>query len=390
MNIPTYQELYQSVLTDLRNRLGINFIIGKVVLNAFAAVYAAKLKIQYVSQAFIYKNIFVDTADPEALGGSLERYGLVKLGRRPFAAVAGEYIIQVTGVNGATIAQNTTFKSLEGSLNPDKLFILDSAFVFTSGTGSITIRALDLGPDAALEIGNDLQVTAPIANVDSFAEVLSVSTTPTAQESYDDYRIAVINSYQLESQGGARTDYRLWAQDAAGVREVYPYVKENYAGEINLYIEANVADSSDGKGTPTQSILDEVEEVVEFDPDTTKPLNERGRRPMSVFDIHFLAISPLVVDVEIIGLTDTSFVTAIESALETFLFTVRPFIAGADNPNNEQQDKLFVSDIFTIVRGIIGSNNTFTSIIMEVAGSPETIYQFLNGDIPYLGTVIAV
>lgn len=390
MTIPTYNDLYQSVLTDLKNKLNITYIIGKVVLNAFAAVQAAKLKIIYIVAAFIYKNIFIDTADPESLGGSLERFGLVKLGRRPFSAVAGEYKIEVTGQIGAVIKQNTTYKSLDGSLNPDKLFILDIEFTFTATTGEIKIRALDLGTDAKLGVTDTLQVTAPIANVNSFATVISVEVIPTAAESYEEYRKTVIAAYQLEAQGGARTDYRLWSQDAKGVREVYPYVTPNEAGEIDLYVEANPLDSTDGRGTPSAAILDDVEDVVEFDPDTTKPLNERGRRPLGTFDIHFIAITPLAVSVEITDLSDPSLINSIKDALELFLFDIRPFIAGTDNPNNAQKGTLYLSDIINVIRQVIGGSVTFTNITMEVDSSSYTIYQFLDGDIPYIDNVTII
>jgi hypothetical protein len=387
MNIPTFNELYQSVLTDLRNRLQINFIIGKLYLNAFAAVQAGKLKIIYVAKAFVYKNIYVDTADPESLGGSLERFGLVGLGRRPFPATAGEYKVDVTGDIGATIPPNTTFKSLNESTSPDKLFVQDTLFTFTAETGQITLRAFDLGTEARLQIGDRLQVTAPIEDVDSYGVVASVETTPTEAESYEDYRQATIDAFQLEAQGGAKTDYRLWAQDVSGVREVYPYAKQGEAGEIDLHVEANVDDSTDGKGTPPQSMLDDVEEVVEFDPDITKPLNERGRRPLGVFDIHFLAIIPLDVDVIIYDLSDTDFLSAILSSLRTFLYDVRPYVSGADNPNEAQKDRLYKSDIFNVVRNVIGPSNTFTDIVMKVDSVEYDIYQFLDGDIPYGNTV---
>jgi len=387
MTIPTYNELYTSILTDLRNRLEIRFIVGKIVLNAFAAVQAAKLKLLYLLAAFIFKNIFVDTANSESAGGSLERFGRVKLGRDPFPAEAGEYKLNVEGTIGATISANTTFKSLDNSTNPGELFIFDDTFTFTSTTGLIQVRALNPGASARLEVADELQVTAPIANVDSYVDVASVEVTPTDAEDIEDYRTTVIQAYQLEPQGGAKTDYRIWAQDAAGVREVYPYVPSGEPGKIRLFVEANVADSSDGFGTPTQAILDDVEEVVEYDPDTTKPDNERGRRPMGTFEIYFVAIVLLDVDVVITNLSDTSYLTAIETAIVSYLFDIRPFIDGADNPNLSQKGKLFTSDIINIIRTVIGSTETFDSVAVSVDSVEVQQYEFDTGNIPKIGTV---
>jgi hypothetical protein len=389
MTIPTFSELYNSILTDLRNRLAIRFIVGKLVLNAFAAVQAAKLKIMYLLGAKIYKNIFIDTAESEEVGGSLERYGRVKLGRDPFPATAGEYTLNVSGEVSATIAAGTTWKSGDNSKNPGKIYILDTLFTFTATTGTISIRALDLGPEAQLNIDDELQVTAPIGNVDSFGTIASEDVAPTEQESFEDYRNAVIQAYQFEPQGGAKTDYRLWAQDAAGVKNSFPYVTDGEPGKINLFIEATEADSTDGKGTPSQAILDEVEEVVEYDPDTTKPDSERGRRPMGTFEIFFLPIEPIAVDVEIVNLTDTGLLTTIQDAIKSFLLDVRPFVDGADNPNLKNKDKLYAADVVEIVRVITGTSASFDNVIMKVDTNIVQLYQFENGDIPFINSVTA-
>jgi len=390
MAVPTFAELYVSIQTDIKNQLNITSLIGKAVINAFSFVQAGKLKLIYLSAEFIKKNVFVDTADPESLGGTLERYGRVRLGRDPNPATAGEYKVSCSGQIGAVITAGTTFKSLDASTSPDKLFILDSAFTFTATTGEIQIRALDLGSQAALVVGDGLQLTAPIANVDSFQEVTEIVTTPTDAESYEDYRQKVIDSYQQEPQGGARTDYRLWASDAAGVRKSYPYVKNGYAAEINLYVEATAADSIDGKGTPSTGILDDVEEVIEYDPDATKPDNERGRRPMGTFQIHVLPINLVPVDVIITNLSDTSFLSAITNSITAFLYDIRPYVAGADNPSLQNQGKLFESDIYEIVKEVLGTAATFSSLEVQVNSTKISLYEFIDGYIPDLTSVTAI
>jgi hypothetical protein len=386
MTIPTLSELYNTILNDIKGRLNIPSIIGKTVFAAFAAVQAAKLKILYLLAANIYKNIFVDTADT----AMLERFGLVKLGRLKTPAVAGVYDIDVTGEIAAVIPAGTTYKSLDTSTSPDQLFILDTQFTFVATTGTISVRALTLGPDARLEILDQLQLTAPIANVNSFAEVSAVTTTPIAAETDEDYRKEIIRAYQTESQGGARGDYRTWSQDAAGVQEVYPYVKDGDPGIIDLYVEATVADSTDGKGTPSASLLLDVEDVVELDPDTSKPINERGRRPMSAFEINFTAITPLNVDIVITNLSDTSFLTPIKDAFAAFLADVRPFVDGADSPNDLNKGKLYESDAYTVVRDVIGIDATFDSLVLKVATNPVTVYEFTDGDIPFANSVTSV
>ena len=385
MTVPTYVSLYNSVLSDLRSKLNINSIIGKVALNAVALVQAAKLKIYYSYLAFVYKNIFPDTADPESLGGSLNRFGYMKLNRYPFSATAGEYTIQVTGEIGGTLPVNTTFKSLDTSSSPDKLFNLDSTVILAAETENIQVRALDLGTQADLQVGDELQVTQPIANVNSYASVISIDTEAQDAETTEVYKQKVSEAYKEEPQGGSKTDIRAWSKDAQGVRTSYPYV--NSPGIIDNYVEANPDDSTDGYGTPAQSILDEVEEVVEFDPDDTRPLDERGRRSMGIFQINYLPIDLLTVEVDIVGLTDVTFETAIETAIVAYLFEIRPFVDGADDPNDELKGYFYSVDIYGIVRDIIGNDARFTSLSVEIDSTPVEIYQFTDGYIPYLSSL---
>ena len=387
--IPTFEELYISVQSDLKNKLGTTSVIGKVVVNALSLVQAAKLKLFYLRSAFIYKNIFPDTSDPENLGGTLERFGFVKLGRYPASATAGEYTVSVTGEIGATIPQNTTFKSLDTSSSPDKIYVLDTVYTFTATTGTISLRSLELGSDSALIVTDQLQVTQPIANVNSFVEVVSVDVTPLEAEDSDVYRAKTIQAYRTESQGGAKSDYKfIWALDAQGVVASYSYVKE--PGVIDLYVEAAPDDSIDGNGTPSQAILDDVEAVVEFDPDITKPLEERGRRPMGTFQINFLPIIALPVDVVITNLSDTSFLTSISDAIGAYLTNIRPFVDGADNPNSSQKGLLYEADIYGIVRDVLGNSATFQSLTVDVNGSWISIYEFTGGNIPYINSVTNV
>ena len=170
--IPTLAQLYNDVLSDLEAQYGLSIpVFGKNFLRVLAGVQAAKLKLYYLAIANVQKNIFIDTAEAEAIGGTLERFGRVKLNRNPFPARAGKYTLQVTGTIGAVIPAQTTFKSNDDSQNPGKLFILDTQFTLTAISDIRTVRSLESGIETKLEIGNKLTATAPIALVDKLAIV---------------------------------------------------------------------------------------------------------------------------------------------------------------------------------------------------------------------------
>lgn len=385
--IPTYLELYNDILSDLQTQMQINIpIFGKNFLRALAAVQAGKLWLYYRSIANVQKNIFIDTAEPEIIGGTLERFGRVKLNRDPFSARAGEYTVTVTGSIGAVIPAQSTFKSDDTATNVGKLFILDSVYTLVAISDSISIRALEAGNDSKLNIGDTLTATAPIALVDSILTVSAETIEPSATENIEDYRDKALDAYRLEPQGGASTDYRLWSYDAQGIKQSYAYAKTGVVNEINLFVEATIDDSTDGKGTPSTLLLTDVEAVVEFDPDATRPTYERGRRPLGVI-VNFLPITVLNVDVTIngfVGLT-VDIQNAIELALTDEINLVRPFVAACDILD-EKNDILDSNKIISIILNT-RAGSVFGAINLNVGGVPYNSYTFINGNIPYVNSI---
>jgi uncharacterized phage protein gp47/JayE len=388
ITLPTLSEIYTNVRADLDAEFGINISLKKkVALRAYAAVHAGKIWGTYKVLGFVQKNVWPDTADTEAKGGTLERFGRVRLGRNPDQAVAGQYTVTVTGTIGAVIKATQTFKSDDDSLSPGYLFILDSEHTMVSASDSIVLRALTPGTEAALEVGDTLTATSPIALVNSTATVSAETVQPLAAETTEDYREKVVQSFRIEAQGGSPGDYRIWASDAQGVEKVYPYAKSGETNSNNIYVEATIADSTDGKGTPSQSILDDVEEVCEQSPDTTLTDAERSRRPLGVVN-YFLPITPLDVDIEIVGFTGITAAqqTLIENAIEEALSDVRPFIAGVDSlaTKNDILDKNKINAIiYSQIPGAV-----YTSINLEVSSVALDTYTFSGGNIPYLNSVI--
>ena len=385
--IPTLRQLYDDVVADLETQLGFNFpIFGKLFCRALAAVQSAKLYLFYLSVANIQKNIFADTAEIESIGGTLERFGRVKLNRNPFPARAGQYTVIVTGEIGAVIPAQTTFKSNDDALNAGNLFILDNEYTLVATTDTISLRSLETGIETKLSVGDKLTATAPIILVNKLATVTAETTEPAAAETIEDYRLKVLDAYRLEPQGGASADYRLWSADAQGVKQAYAYAKTGTEYEINLYVEATIADSTDGKGTPSALLLTTVEEVVEFDPDDSRPSYERGRRPLQAI-VNFLPVTIREVDVIVNGLVGrtTEIENLIIDGLTTEINKVRPFVAACD-VLSEKNDILDNNKIIaTILNARPGSS--FGAITLKVDSTIYSSFTFINGDIPHINSI---
>lgn len=382
--IPSIIELQQNIVEDLKSKLNLSDDDLKKTLNAISLVLSGQMKILYLYLADIQNNIFPDTADSVDQGGTLERIGQIYLNRPPFPDAIGVFNISVNGIIGSVLREGLTFKSNEDALNPGQLFVLDSEHIMVSTTDVIEVRSLGAGTDFNLSVNDKMTITEPVIGVDKTVTVAAVTTQPTSGETEENYRDAILRAIQLEPQGGSKSDYRQWASDAQGVRLVYPYVRDADAGIVDVYVEATLADSTDGKGTPTTTILNEVLAVIEQDPDLSKPINERGRRPIQA-NVITSAITLVPVDVTISGLNDSSQAVkdVIESALIDMLYEVRPYISGADLLRNKN-NILYSGRVQSVVTDALANGNFFNQLNLIVDGNSVVSYEFDLGNIPYL------
>lgn len=392
--IPSIVELQNQLEEDFRNRLSLSDDDLKRTLNAFSLVISAQLKYLYLYLGNIQNNVFPDTANTADQGGTLERLGDIYLNRPPFPDTIGVFKASVTGVNGMVLRANLTFKSNEDALNAGQMYVLDSAYTINnSGSNIIEIRSLGGGADYNLKVGDRLTITEPVIGVDKTITITLVDTQPTAGETTENYREAILRAIQLEPQGGAKSDYRQWASDAEGVRLVYPYVRDSDAGIVDVYVESTLADGVGGlagHGVPTSAILAKVIEVIEQDPDISKPINERGRRPIQA-NVIASPISLIPVDINIKGLNinTPAIQDVIKSSIEDMLYDVRPFIFGADLMRNKN-DILYSGKVQGVVTDALTNGNYFNQLTMLVDGNSVASYEFDLGNIPYLRNLTLV
>lgn len=386
-NIPTTVQINQAFISNIEGQFGISLSTNsKSFLLSLCNTESAELKLLYLVLGYIQQNMAPDLAQSESVGGMLERYGRIKLGRNPYGAIAGSYQVQVAGSIGAVINGQVTFKSDDNSEHPGILYILDDPFALVTGTDTIVLRALTAGTEGSLNIGDTLTATSPIALVNSSVTVTGVSVQPLDAESLEAYRTALLKTYRLSPQGGSPADYRLWSQDAQGVANVYPYAASGLTNQVNLFIESILSDSTDGKGTPSALMLQAVEAVVNFNPDTTLPVLQRGRRPITVI-VNYLPVTPMQVDISIpsfVGITP-AIESIILTAMTSYLSTIRPFVAAAD-VLSDKNDTLSVNGIIGVLSSVV-PGSSYGSIMLKINGVQMDSYRFVLGNIPWLNQI---
>lgn len=385
VTIPKISDLYNNIKSSIETKLNVTIpSFGKNFLRAFAQVQAGELKLFYIAVANVQKNIFADTADSEEFGGTLERFGRVKLKRNPFPAVAGKYTVTLTGSIGAIVPIGTLWKSDDTSASPGYLFTNDTPLTFDATSESILLRCLTAGIEAKLVVGNTLSLTGPIASVDTIATVTTENVAPQEKESLEDYRKKILTAFRLEPQGGSGSDYLLWSLEVQGVRNVYPYTKFDllgYSNEVNLYVES---DDANAFYVPTTTILNDVQDNIEL-PTSDRP----SRKPLGVNVINYLPIVPLNVTIQISQIPGFNFTTTEQTTIFDYvklkLSEIRPFVASID----VVEDKNSVINPYKLGEMIATAvpGKSFTNVTFTVGGVTQSSYEFFNGNIPKLTTI---
>lgn len=382
VTIPKISDLYNNIKSSIETKLNITIpSFGKNFLRAFAQVQAGELKLFYIAVANVQKNIFVDTADSEEFGGTLERFGRVKLKRNPFPAVAGKYTVTLTGSIGAVVPIGTLWKSDDTSASPDYLFTNDTPLTFDATSETILLRCLTPGVEARLMFGNTLSLTGPIALVNTTATVTIENIAPQEKESLEEYRRKILTAFRLEPQGGSGSDYLLWSLEVQGVRNVYPYTKDDvlgYSNEINLYIES---DDANADYVADSTLRNAVKSSIE-DATSGRP----SRKPLGVNLINYISVTPKNVEIDITGSNYTNDEkTEIFNYVKLKFSEIRPFVAsiGVVEDKNSTLNAYKIGEM--IANAIPGK--IFTNITFKVGGVAQTNYEFLNGDIPKLTTI---
>ncbi len=363
--IPTINEIYLKIIQDFENRLGVTLQSwGRFFIKAYAMVMAGWLYMLYVKNYYVYRNMLPDTADSTINGGTLERWGLIKLGRTPFKATEGKYIIEGIGDNGSTIPIDRTFTA-NGS---GQTYMISAPFTFTPGNDSFEIISFEGGEIVRLAVGGKLTLTSPVLNVERSFTVVSEVQQPQDAEPLEDYRKKVIEAFRYIARGGAALDYKFWASQVAGVKNTYPYTGTPLP-QVNLFIE-----SQSGNGTASPSLINDVKNYVEGP----------GRRPIGI-QVNYLSVFILDVQIDIVGgasITTSQQNTIIDN-VNSYLESKRPFVQSVQLPQN---DTISINEII----GVIQNSNpsvVLGNVTVSLSGINYVTYKLQKGEIPKLNVI---
>ena len=253
-NRPTLEQIIDRVRSDIRSELSITTILRRSFLGAISRAIAGATHILHGHLVFISRQIFPDQAEDEFL----IRWGAIYgLDRR--ASTFTQVTISGTGTDGVAILAGTSYQIPSG-----ETFTTDVGVTIAGGMFSVAITSDNPGSQTNLEVGEGVNIAAPIAGVDATAEVSSVILEGADEETVAAYRERVVARIQEPPSGGTAQDYIGFALTVPGVTRAFVFPGYLGPGTVGL----TFFQDNDNPIIPSQAKVDEVQAAV----DALKPI----------------------------------------------------------------------------------------------------------------------
>lgn len=388
----TIESVNNLILSGLETELNTQFkLLPKAFVRVLAKVLAAVFISLYRQQAWIFLQMFVETASfdeieilgrkirPLVLWGDLVGVGL------PGAATyyEGKIKVKATQIN-TYVMQGTQF------VNPatNIVYITTETVLLRDLENEIKVKAAESGTIANLKEGDILNTTAPLSNIERNAVSSEVLLEAVDDEDETTYRSRVLSRWRVQPQGGALNDYRKWASEVPGVLQTYIYKDDDSASGVLIYVVSN-----NESRIPSKELLVQVGECCSFDPETGE-----GRKPITAIldpknDGSYENIMPCtVLDFDVYvenysGQELSSFSQSVKSNVSNYLKQREPFVRGLSVDDN-RVDRISEVNISGIVNDIAeGVNGYFEKVILKKDGEVIDSYILDRGELSKLNKV---
>lgn len=342
--IKTTQELFDDHLSRLEGELGQTSPLNeKAFLRVLAGTEAAQDAGLYKYAADRVKQNLALTAT----GDDLDRIGNDNYTPRK-QAVSAILTVELTAIDGTVIPVGREFVGDSNGLR----YKNQSAETAVSGAVTLNLRCVDTGTDGNLDIGNTLSISAQVAGADTQAEVTAIDTLGVNKETDVDYRPRVLFVQRAITGGGNAADYKIWGEAVPGVKTIFPYSGRpagegtSYPGDRTLYIESTT--DVDPDGIPTESLIEDVREAVQVNPDTGESRNVLGLTDDTLWTEPIIRTSFKVIihNFDCPEDSEEDCKDDINNSCTAYFLQLRPFIAATDliQEKNNVITKVAISD----------------------------------------------
>lgn len=211
-----------------------------------SAAVAAAIEGLYQKLAWLYRQIFPDTADEEELVHAAAIRGVPRK-----APVAATGLVGLKGVVDVELLQGSTLTHITTG---EKFDSLASATLGTDGAVTVEVRAQTVGVSLNGLTG-ELILTSPPLGMDSSASFIGTTTGGEDLEKPESLLARLLDIIQSPPAGGAIYDFKRWAKEVDGVADALVLPGRRGGGTVDLVITAST-------GNPSAEIIAQCQEHV--------------------------------------------------------------------------------------------------------------------------------
>ena len=387
-----YNLLIQAFQEKFNNRLR---LLPKCFIVILSKILASLFIIPYKLIGWFYLQLFPDTASykPVNIMGN-EIRPLIKLGnqfgvKEPMSGQPWEGTIRVNVVNeNMAVNAGTQLKSDDTGL----MYITKITITTEGESILIPVYCTQAGISGNLNVGDELKFVSPLSSVEQTGIVEEITKTGTDDETEEHYRSRVINRYSTQPQGGAASDYRIWAFDVPGVLQTYPYNDEDSPGGIIIYV-AGTQDIYPNR-IPGRELCIAVGEACTYDPDTgiqtRKPLTavldpDDNKTYRNIKPVSIVYVNVYITDIS--GVDDADFASSFKTVLENYLLDREPYIRGLSDDNNKK-NLIQTNTLIALANSVAVSYKAqFGSVIMQINNQTVSNYTLKKNELSALGNL---
>lgn len=301
-NIPSYEELLEQNKANIRAKFPDASLLSRSFLTVFAKVVSMATYGLYQFGEWIFRQIFIDTADAE----NLERHAKNRGKSRKEASFAAGNVV-FTGTNGVSVPNGTEIKRADGVI-----YNTTSSGVIADGCAVVPVKAANTGNSGNAESGSILSMTSAIVGVSVTVTVADSGISGGYDiEDIEDLRARLKSFVQNPPLGGADSDYVAWAKEVSGVTRAWCYPNAMGLGTVVVRF---VMDNKSGGILPDENEIKAVRDYI------------MSKVPATVEEVYVMAPTAKTVDFVINDLNpnDDDTKAGIRSNLEDLFLTAEP------------------------------------------------------------------
>lgn len=252
-------------LRDIRNQLPDEDIDTGSDSDHFvrASAVASVAEGLYQHQAWIVRQIFPDTADPDYLRLHARLRGLEKK-----EATYAEGIASITGTSGTTLKVGAVIR------NATRTCRTIEPLTLAEGVNTVKVRADTAGVAGNLVVAESAELVSAPMGINSRVQIMQLSGG-TDDESDASLLARLLDIIRRPPAGGNQYDYRRWALEVPGVTGAYVYPLRRGLGTVDIAITSAGALPSESVIKATQAHIDDVRPVTARDALVLAPTQKR-------------------------------------------------------------------------------------------------------------------